>query len=171
VDDRSNRLSAKANLVAREVGIKCIESFASYGSKARKEGPETHVFNEVIQGGTSIPPNKVTIDSRTTTSVHLSDKLVDVRLPVTEVTALNIVLELARSPSASGIRKFKWPEEVRHLTRESACLHNLYCSYNRLACLKLGPTVKISCTRSSTDKTSYLPRVFSMTELVDKGIR
>lgn len=52
-----NHLSAKANLVAREADIKCIKSFASYGSKARKEGPETHVFNEVIQGGIRIPPN------------------------------------------------------------------------------------------------------------------
>jgi hypothetical protein len=131
VENRLNRLGAKANLVAREAGIKCIESFSSHGSKARKEGPETHVFNEVIQGGPESHPTTMAIDSRTTTSVHLSDKLVDVRLPVTEVTALNIVLELARSPSTSGIRKFKWPEEVRHLTRESACLHNLYCSYNR----------------------------------------
>ena len=58
------------------------------------------------------------IDSRTTTSVHLSDKLVDVRLSVTEVAALNIVLKLACSPAASGVRKFERPEEVRRLTNE-----------------------------------------------------
>ncbi len=71
----------------------------------------------------------MTIDDRTPTSVHLSDKLVDIGFPVTEVAALNKVPKLARSPTASGVRKFKRPEEVRRLTnRVSECLHNLYCS-------------------------------------------
>ena len=39
------------------------------------------------------------------------------------------------------------------------------------ACLKLGPAVKISCTRSSTERMSYLPRVSSMTALLERGIR
>lgn len=58
----------------------------------------------------------MTIDSQTTTLVHLPDKLVDIGLPITEIAALNKVPELARSPTASGVRKFKRPEEVGHLT-------------------------------------------------------
>jgi|HubBroStandDraft_3_1064219.scaffolds.fasta_scaffold357019_2 hypothetical protein len=44
--------------------------------------------------------------------VHLPNKGVDVGFPVTKVSALNIMLELARSPSPSRIREFKRPEEV-----------------------------------------------------------
>jgi len=37
-------------------------------------------------------------------SVHLSDELVDVGFPVTEVTALHIVFELPLSPATGGVR-------------------------------------------------------------------
>ena len=67
---------------------------------------------KVIQGESESHPTTVTIDSQTTTSVHLSDKLVDIGLPVTEVAALDIVRKFARSPTASGVRKFKRPEKV-----------------------------------------------------------
>lgn len=36
-------------------------------------------------------------------SVHLSDELVDVVFPVTKVTTLHIVHELALSPTTSGV--------------------------------------------------------------------
>ena len=45
-------------------------------------------------------------------SVHLADELVDVRLPVAEVTALHEVLELPCPPATSGVGKLEWPEEV-----------------------------------------------------------
>ena len=48
--------------------------------------------------------------------VHLSDELVDVGFPVTEITALHVVLELPCPPSASGVRKFERPQEVGCLT-------------------------------------------------------
>jgi hypothetical protein len=44
--------------------------------------------------------------------VHLSDKAVDVGLPVTKVSAFDIVLELARPPATGGIRELKRPKEV-----------------------------------------------------------
>ena len=49
--------------------------------------------------------------------VHLADELVDVGLPVAEVTTLNVVLELARPPAAGGVGQLEGPEEVRGLTR------------------------------------------------------
>jgi hypothetical protein len=45
-------------------------------------------------------------------SVHLADKLVDVRLPVAKVAALHVVLELARPPAAGGVGQLERPEEV-----------------------------------------------------------
>ena len=44
--------------------------------------------------------------------VHLADELVDVRLPVAEVTALHEVLELPCPPATGGVGKLEWPEEV-----------------------------------------------------------
>ena len=54
------------------------------------------------------PPNSNSL-------VHLADELVDVGLPVTEVTALDEVLELPCPPAASGVRELEWPEEVGRL--------------------------------------------------------
>ena len=48
-------------------------------------------------------------------SVHLADELVDVGLPVTKVTTLNEVLELARPPTTVRVRQLEGPEEVRCL--------------------------------------------------------
>jgi hypothetical protein len=42
----------------------------------------------------------------------LSDKFVDVSLPITKVTALNVVLELARPPASSGVRELEGPQEI-----------------------------------------------------------
>jgi len=50
-----------------------------------------------------------------TTLVHLSDELVDVGLPVTKVTALDVVLELARPPPTSGVGELEGPQEVGRL--------------------------------------------------------
>jgi hypothetical protein len=47
--------------------------------------------------------------------VHLSDESVDVGFPVTEVTAQDIVLELACPPATGWVRKLKRPQEVRCL--------------------------------------------------------
>lgn len=47
--------------------------------------------------------------------VHLSDELVNVLLPVTVVTAFNVVLELASTPTTSGIAEFERPKEIRCL--------------------------------------------------------
>ena len=47
-----------------------------------------------------------------TYSVHLPDELVDVGFPVTEVTTLDVVLELACPPAAGGVGELEWPEEV-----------------------------------------------------------
>lgn len=48
-------------------------------------------------------------------SVHLTDKLVDVALPVPVITTLHKMEELAGTPAASGIRELERPEEVRGL--------------------------------------------------------
>ena len=55
-----------------------------------------------------------------TNLVHLADELVDVRLPVTKVTALDEVLELPCPPAASGVRELEWPEEVGRLLEVGA---------------------------------------------------
>lgn len=47
-----------------------------------------------------------------TKSVHLSDELVDIGLPVTKVTTLHKVLELPCPPSTGRVRKLEGPEEV-----------------------------------------------------------
>jgi len=47
--------------------------------------------------------------------VHLPDELVDVRLPVTKVTSLDEVLELARPPATSGVGELEGPEEIGSL--------------------------------------------------------
>ena len=44
--------------------------------------------------------------------VHLADELVDVGLPVAEVTTLDEVLELPCPPAASGVGELERPEEV-----------------------------------------------------------
>ncbi len=48
--------------------------------------------------------------------VHLADELVDVCLPISEITSLHIVLELTCPPSTSGVGELEGPEEVRGLT-------------------------------------------------------
>ena len=45
----------------------------------------------------------------------MSDELVDVCLPVTKVTALDVMFELPLTPTTSWIGEFKWPKEVRGL--------------------------------------------------------
>lgn len=52
---------------------------------------------------------------KTNKSVHLSDELVDVFLPVSKVTSLDEVLELSCSPATGGVGELKWPQEVRRL--------------------------------------------------------
>lgn len=47
--------------------------------------------------------------------VHLSDELVNVAFPVTEITTLDIVLKLACPPSTSRVRELEWPKKVRCL--------------------------------------------------------
>jgi hypothetical protein len=54
-------------------------------------------------------------ESKVSISVHLADELVNVRLAITKVAALNIVLELACPPAASRVGKLEWPEEVGRL--------------------------------------------------------
>ena len=50
------------------------------------------------------------------TLIHLSDELVDVSFPVTEIATLHVVLELPCPPSTSGVGELKWPQEVGCLT-------------------------------------------------------
>lgn len=58
-------------------------------------------------------------------SVHLPDELVDVAFPVTEVTALNEMLELARPPATSGVGELEGPQEVGGLLEVGARGGNL----------------------------------------------
>ena len=58
-------------------------------------------------------------DSKTPNSVHLADELVDMDLPVTEVTALDEVLELPCPPATSGVGELERPQEVRRLQHTS----------------------------------------------------
>lgn len=74
--------------------------------------------------------------------VHLSDELVDVDLPVTEVTTLNVVLEFPRPPAASGVGEFEGPQEVRGLEEQVG--HEAKAKVKIHTCLKLGPAVIIS---------------------------
>ena len=59
------------------------------------------------------PPNSNSL-------VHLADELVDVGLPVTEVTALDEVLELPCPPAAVGVGELEGPQEVRRLLEVGA---------------------------------------------------
>ncbi len=47
--------------------------------------------------------------------VHLPYKLVDVFLPVTLITTLDVMLEFSLPPSTSRVRKLEWPQEVTSL--------------------------------------------------------
>lgn len=58
--------------------------------------------------------------SHTSDLVHLADEVVDEVLPVTEVTALNEVLELAGTEATSGGRELEGPEEVGGLLEVGA---------------------------------------------------
>ena len=49
--------------------------------------------------------------------VHLADELVDVFLPVTEVTSLDEMLEFPCSPATSWVGELEGPEEVGCLER------------------------------------------------------
>jgi hypothetical protein len=63
-------------------------------------------FTKAIHG---LPPNS---NSYSRTSVHLTDKLIYVDLPITEVSTFNIMLEFARPPPTSRVREFERPKEV-----------------------------------------------------------
>jgi len=102
--------------------------------------------------------------------VHLPDKLVDVFFTVSMVATLHKVFEFACSPSTGGVRELEWPEEVRSLHDKSELRECKTQAKKRRACLKLGPTVKISWTKSSIERISYLPKACSMIELLDNGI-
>lgn len=52
--------------------------------------------------------------------VHLPDEGVDCFLTVAEITALNVVLEFARSESAGGVGQLEWPQEVACLLEVGA---------------------------------------------------
>lgn len=54
-------------------------------------------------------PHPTLVQRRRHRLVHLADELVDVGFPVTEVTALDVVLELAHSPSTSGVGQLEGP--------------------------------------------------------------
>lgn len=58
--------------------------------------------------------------SRTINLVHLADKVVDEELPVTKITALNEVLELAGTEATSGGRELEGPQEVGGLLEVGA---------------------------------------------------
>jgi hypothetical protein len=49
------------------------------------------------------------LSSIATTLVHLPDELVDVSFPVTEITTLDVVLELPCPPATSGVGELEWP--------------------------------------------------------------
>lgn len=76
--------------------------------------------------------------------VHLSDELVDVALPITEVTTLDVVLELSCPPSPCGVRQLERPQEVRGLSSISLAEHTIFIHHLSHTCLKLGPAVMIS---------------------------
>ena len=74
--------------------------------------------------------------------VHLSDELVDVDLPVTEVTTLDVVLKFPCPPATSGVGELEGPQEVRGLGAQVG--HGLRTTVKIHTCLKLGPAVIIS---------------------------
>lgn len=61
------------------------------------------------------PDISTATSNNTSFLVHLSDELVNVTFPVTEITTLDIVLKLARPPSTSRVRELEWPKKVRCL--------------------------------------------------------
>lgn len=63
-------------------------------------------------------------DNEYTNSVHLADELVNVCFPVTEVTALDVMLELAYPPAAGGVGELERPQEVRDLLEVGASGEN-----------------------------------------------
>ena len=61
--------------------------------------------NPQVNGSSSLDPR----------SVHLLDKGIDVLLSVTQVASFDVVLELPRSESTSGVAQLEWPEEIARL--------------------------------------------------------
>ena len=74
----------------------------------RSDKHASHTPSYMLDHG---PPDRTELPT-IISSVHLADELVDVRLPVAEVTALHEVLELPCPPATSGVGKLEWPEEV-----------------------------------------------------------
>ena len=60
-------------------------------------------------------PKPIHCTRKQTNLVHLADEGVDVLLPVTQVAALDEVLELAGTEATVGVAELEWPEEVRCL--------------------------------------------------------
>lgn len=132
-----------------------------------------HEDKDDVQAHTCIIPLAATNSPRIHRNklVHLSDKFVDIVLPVTKVTTQNVVLKLARSPTAGGVGQLEGPQEVGCLGITVSVKSRIIRGGYHHTCLKLGPTVKISCTRSSIERMSYLPSASSMTWLFDNAVR
>ena len=56
---------------------------------------------------------------------HLLDKSVDVLLSVTQVTTLDVMLELPRSEATSWVAQLEWPQEVADLLEVRSDSDNL----------------------------------------------
>jgi hypothetical protein len=50
--------------------------------------------------------------TRASCLVHLLDQSIDVLLAVTQVATLDVMFELPRSETTSGVAQFEWPKEV-----------------------------------------------------------
>ena len=104
------------------------------------------------------PPDSISL-------VHLADELVDVGLPVTEVTALDEVLELPCPPAASGVRELEWPEEVGSLLEVWASGDDLVNEILNTEDIVLSKSVLNYCVGSKGDT---LLVDLSVTTLVDE---
>jgi hypothetical protein len=56
-----------------------------------------------------VPPLLPTPTSYQKQLIHLSNQFVNIAFPISKVTALNKVLELARPPAARGVGEFERP--------------------------------------------------------------
>jgi hypothetical protein len=59
-----------------------------------------------------VSSSRTSISAHASFLVHLLDKSVDVLLSVTQIAALDVMLELPRSETASGVTQLEWPQEV-----------------------------------------------------------
>jgi len=97
--------------------------------------------------------------------VHLSDQSIDLVLPVTQVTTFNIMFELSRTETASGVAKLEWPKEVGSLLEVGADGEDLM---DQILHANNAVFSKVSLNKSVISESNALLVNLAITTLVDE---